>query len=229
MFGRSKPVLFQPYGRRRGARVPRWLVLLLVGALAGAAGVLFVQWHYLPPRLSAEEAAALRSDFERADVQRRQLGGELADATKKLDAALAERARLGAELATNRATTARLGDDLAAVVDALPSDPRSGRVEVRAARFVVRGGELGYQLVLSRERAAPRALTGVLQFVVEGASARGTAAGFTTEPIAVSVDSHAVVRGRVALPEGFKPRQSTIRVLDQAGGKLLGSRVMLVK
>ena len=51
MFGRSRPVIFNPYGRRRSRfRVPRWLVLLLVGAALGMAGVLAVQERWLPPR-----------------------------------------------------------------------------------------------------------------------------------------------------------------------------------
>src|SRR5439155_11951312 len=55
MFGQSKAVIFEPYGRRRSRRtVPRWLVLLLSGIVVGAGGVVFVQERYLPPRLSAD-------------------------------------------------------------------------------------------------------------------------------------------------------------------------------
>jgi hypothetical protein len=38
-----------------------------------------------------------------------------------------------------------------------------------------------------------------------------------------------VVRGSLALPDGFRPRQTTVQVLDRPGGKLLGMRVILVK
>jgi hypothetical protein len=34
------------------------------------------------------------------------------------------------------------------------------------------------------------------------------------------------VRGSVPLPQGFKPRQTTIHVLDKVGGKLMGLRVI---
>jgi hypothetical protein len=55
-----RPVSFDPYGRRRTHRsVPRWLVLLAGGVLAGAGGLLFVQQHYLRPRLSAVDSARL--------------------------------------------------------------------------------------------------------------------------------------------------------------------------
>lgn len=36
------------------------------------------------------------------------------------------------------------------------------------------------------------------------------------------------LRGGVALPQGFDPRQATIHVLDRDGGRLLGMRVMQV-
>jgi hypothetical protein len=31
------------------------------------------------------------------------------------------------------------------------------------------------------------------------------------------------------LPEGFKPREMTVQLLDRAGGRLLGRRVLPVK
>jgi len=231
MFGRSRPVLFEPYGRRSRARVPRWLVLFLLGTLVGAAGLAFVQWRYLPPRLSAEASSQLRHDVEQARSRGRQLDGELATATRERDAAVAERGRLSGELAASRDAVARLSDELSTVVDVLPPDPRGGSVQVRAARFFnAAGGKLGYELVLSRERAASRALDGVLEFVVEGAPARaGASSSFTSKPVAASIGARAVVRGSIELPEGFRPRQSTVRVLERAGGKVLGSRVLLVQ
>jgi len=36
------------------------------------------------------------------------------------------------------------------------------------------------------------------------------------------------VRGSLPLPQGFRPQQTTIQVLDRVGGKLLGMRVIYV-
>jgi hypothetical protein len=69
----------------------------------------------------------------------------------------------------------------------------------------------------------------VTQFVVAGDSGRNPEATVTLKPVAITVGRHETLRGTVALPEGFKPRQTTINVLDRPEGRLLGMRVMLVK
>jgi hypothetical protein len=223
-------VLFDPRGSRRSRwRVPRWLVLLLCGTLAGVAAVITVQQRYLPPRLSAAESTALRQAFEQADGERQTLKTDLAQAQQQLQQALAQRASAGEALASSRALAERLREDLVAVVQSLPPDPRGGSVEVRAGQFNVRDGALDYQVVLLREGGARKPLSGVLQFTVSGESARGAAATLALQPIALSMGSHEVMRGSVPLPEGFKPRQTTVQVLDRAAGKALGMRVLLVR
>ncbi len=230
MLGRSRPVAFNPYGRRRSRwRLPRWLVLLLLGVAAGVAGVILVQERYLPPRLSADASVKLSASFEQADADRLRLKGELADTTKRLDATRAERQALTDELAASRATTTQLRDDVSSVVAALPPDPRGGSVEVRAGRFGVKGGQLSYDMVLTRERAAGKPLAGVMQLVVVGEGARGLDSSVPLKPVALSIGSHQVVRGTLPLPDGLRPRQATIQVLDRPGGKLLGMRVILIR
>ena len=120
MFGRRQPVLFNSYGSRRRQVVPRWLVLMLVGLLIGAAGVILVQERYLPPRLSAAASTELRDSFERADAERSRLQRELAETTKKLDSALAERKTLAADLGTSNETAKRLREEVTALVASLP-------------------------------------------------------------------------------------------------------------
>jgi hypothetical protein len=230
MFGPRKPVLFNSYGSRRRRRLlPRWLVLLLLGAALGVAGVIFVQERYLPPRLSAAASTELRASFERADAERQRLQRELTDTAKRLDAALAERKSLAAELGTSNETAKRLRDDVASLISLLPPDPRSGAVSVRAARFAIDGGALAYEVLLSREGKVAKPLGGVMQLVVSGQSGRGTEDRVALDPVPVSVGSYDSVRGSAPLPQGFKPLQTTIQVLDKPGGKLLGMRVMYVK
>lgn len=230
MFGKSKPVVFEPYGRRRSRRLlPGWLVLLLAGIAIGAGGVLYVQERHLPPRLSAGDSAQLRQSFEQAESERLRLAAELADTGKRLEASLAEKKSLTEELAATRATTEGLREDVAAVVAALPPDPRGGTVEVRAARLTVEGGALAYHVVLSSERPPGKPLSGVMQLVVAGQSPSGSQTSVALKPVAVSVGSHESLRGSLPLPQGFEPRQATINVLDRPEGKRLGMRVMYVK
>ncbi len=227
MFGRSKPTLFEPYGRRR-ARFPRWLLLLLVGIAIGVGGVVYVQERYLPPRLSADASVKLRDDFERADAERLRLAGDLDVTRGRLETALAESKTKAEALSSGLAGVERLRDDLAFAIDALPPDPRGGSVEVRAGRFSAKDGALAYDVVLTRERASGKAFTGVLQFTVAGDAARGGASTITLKPIAVSIGKHEILHGSMPLPDGFRPRQVTIQVLDRAAGQQLGMRVLLV-
>ena len=226
-----KPVTFDPYGRRRSrARMPRWLLLLIVGIALGAGGLYFLQERYLPPRLSASASTELRSAFETAEAARVRLTGELARATQQLAQATAEKKQLGDELQTTRAGAEALRGDLGAIVASLPPDPRGGAVEIRAARFEAEGRDLAYDLLLTRARAASgKPLGAALQLIVAGETAGGAAKTFTAPAETVSIGAQQVLRGKVALPDGLKPRQVTVQVLDRAGGRSLGMRVRLVK
>lgn len=242
MFGRSQEVVFQSYGRRRSRwgsrsgsrwpslwRLPRWLLLLLTGIAAGAGAVILVQERYLPPRLSAGESALLRSAFEEADAERLRLKTALTDANTRLVALRADSTRLVEELAAQAATPARLREDLRSVVATLPPDPRGGAVAVRAGQFTLNGGQLDYSVVLTRERAVGKPLPATLQLLVAGESERGAPAVVTPQAIALALGSQDVVRGSLPLPAGFKPRQTTVRVLGLSDGKPLGTRVLLIR
>jgi len=230
MLGSFKPVVFEPYGKRRTQPLlPRWLVLLLAGAVIGAGGVVLVQERYLPPRLSADESAELRKSYQQTEAERLRLKGELGDTAKRLETELTDKKGLVDEFATSRQTIERLREDIAFLVAALPSDPRGGAIEVRAARFTVEGNALAYDVVLSRERADGRPFVGVMQLSVAGESGRGAENPITLKPVAVSVGKYESLRGVLPLPEGFKPRKATINVLDRVDGKAFGMRVMHVK
>lgn len=225
MFGSSKPV-YLDYGRRRGGlRVPRWLVLLLLGVALGVAGVLYVQQTHLPPRLSAQETASLRSAYDQADAERKQLRASLDETTRRLESTVAEKTQLTQALEAQRTQVRSLGEDVAALVRALPPDPRGGSVEVRAGQFLAKAGGLGYELVLTRGREGGKPMPAVLQLVLAGDGS----ANVTPAPIPVSLGAHEVVRGNVVLPNGFRPRQATIQVLDRPAGRQLGMRVLLVQ
>lgn len=230
MFSSSKPVPFNPYGRRRSRwHVPRWAVLLLAGTAIGAGAVVYVQERHLAPRLSASESTQLTRDFVQADAERALLKIRLDEADRRLAAALADKKAAVDEMADSRAKAERLHDDLAVAVNALPADPRGGSVQVRAGRFTTQDGAMLYEVVLTRERASAKALPGVLQLVVAGQSARGVETSVVLKPVNLSLGSIEVVRGSLPLPIGFKPHQTTVQVLDKSAGKALGMRVLAVR
>lgn len=228
MWGQNKPVVLS-YGRPRSRwSLPPWLVLLVLGAAAGAAGVIYVQEKHLPPRLSASASTELRESYEQADAERKQLKADLAATTKKLDAALAESKRLADELAGARSGTEKLRQDLEFTAEALPPDPRGGLIEVRAGRLVRKGASIAYEVALTRSGGS-KPMNAVVQLAVAGAGASGAETRVVGKPIPISIGSQEVVRGTQPLPEGFVPRQTTISVLDRPEGRQLGMRVMLVK
>lgn len=204
-------------------------MLLVAGTAIGAAGVVFVQERYLPPRLSADASAELQRSFETANADRMRLQAELSATAKRLDAALADKTGLADALAAARGETERLRQDVASLVAALPPDPRGGAVEVRAARFTHDGDTLGYDVVLTQRSRGGKPLTGVLQLVVAGNSARGPEQSLTLEPLDITMRSHESLRGSVPLPAGFTPRQATISVRDRPHGQQLGRRVVNVR
>ncbi|MEO7852000.1 MAG: hypothetical protein ABIR94_07050 [Rubrivivax sp.] len=229
MFGSSRPVVIDRYrSRRSGAGLPRWLWLLLFGIAVGAGAVLFVQQRYLPPRLSAAESTALRGSLEQAESEREQLRGNLAEATRQRVAAQADNTNLKAALDTSRADAKSLREAALILVDQLPPDPRGSTVGVRAANFDATGGLLNYDVVLTREGTQDKPLSATVRFVVAGTGAQGTQRSAELPPLTVSIGRFASVRGSLALPENFKPRQTTVNVTD-ANGQLLGKRVLYVK
>jgi len=207
--------------------MPRWLVFLLLGIALGGGAVLVVQERYLPPRLSAEASADLRRSFERADAERLRLQAELAATAERLRGTLDENKRLASDAGARGETVQRLRQDIASLVASLPPDPRNAPVAVRAARFEVQGNTLAYDVVLSREHGGRYPFAGVMQLVVAGASGRADDT-VALAPVPISVGLYDTVRGSLPLPPGFRPRKTTIHVLDKFGGKLVGMRVMNV-
>ena len=224
-----KPVAFNPYGRKRAAwRLPGWLLWLVTGSIAGAAGVIVVQQRVLPPRLSAAEGASLRERLVQLEQERDRLRNDLAATTQRLEAVVAERKAVADELAADRERTKNARADQEFLIASLPPDPRGGVVEVRAARLIKQRNALSYEVLLTRAKGGETPLAAVMQFVIKGL-AGGTERHITMEPIKVLVASSQSLRGSVLLPDAFNPKETTINVLDRVGGKQLGMRVIVVQ
>ena len=231
MFGRSKPVVFEPHGYRRGRswKIPRWLLILLLGIAIGVGGLLYAQEEYGPPRLTAAESQRLQATLDQTESERQRLQGELASTTQKLEAALAEGKTLSGQLAESRGSVDQLRQDIDLFVQALPPDPRGGPTEIRSARFFLDGGKLGYHVVVTREKPTAKPYKGVMQFVVAGTRGSGAETHVTLDPIEVSLPAYVHLRGSVALPEGFTPRETTVRIMDSVGGATRAMRVLYVR
>jgi hypothetical protein len=228
MLGEFKPVAFEDRRRRRRVRVPRWLLLLGAGLAIGAGGVVYVQERHLPPRLSYDAAQRLTERVQQLEAEGQQLAAALAQAQQQLQSASAGRDALAARLDESRRTAQSLQADVAALVGALPPDPRGGAVAVRVGRFRADAGQLAYDVLLTRDDAGAQPLRAQMQLVVSGQAARGAETSVTLPPVPVSIATHQSLSGEAPLPDGFTPQQAAVRITD-AGGALLGSRILHVR
>lgn len=227
MFGRSNAIGLDSYSARRARkRVPRWLLLLLLGVLLGAGGVIVAQERWLPPRLGAAESARLSTAYDNADRERLQLRQQLAETQARLQQATATAQKLDEAAKAQQRSVAALHESIDAMVEALPPDPRGGTVQVRAARFRVEGNQLAYDIVLSREKAGDKPFTGVLQMVLTGTAGSNDNANARLDPVPISMGRHTSLHGSRPLPASLAARQVTLQVLDKPQGQLLGMRVM---
>lgn len=216
-FGRSqrqvfKPSVYQPGKRTR--RMPRWLVLLLVGIALGAGGVLFLQTNYGPQRLTVEQSEQLHTELSAANLERQRLQTQLDEAIGQRDANKSTHEQLTTDLAQARTRIDTLNQELLLFQDAMPPDPRGGDIGVRSAVFKRQPGQLSYQVLIMRENHAGPAFKGNVTLAIEGNYANGRRGTITPDPLALDLQRYNNTQGVLPLPDGFTPRSVTIRVLD---------------
>lgn len=227
---RSRHTGFSLHGHHRTKRRwPGWLGWLLFGGLLGAGAVLYAQHRVLPPRLSAEVSTRIMGDLHLAEAERDRLHAELARVQQQFVTAQQGQQQASDDLANSRGMAEDLQREFDAVVAMLPADPRNGVVQVRAARLAVDAGELHYELVLTRDAQDAKPMNGLLQLSVTGAVGRQSEATVALTPVALTLGAHGLVQGRLALPAGFRPRQTMVQILDRPAGTVLGMRRLHVR
>lgn len=217
MFGRSqravfKPSVYQPGKRTR--RMPRWLVLLLIGIGLGAGGVLFLQANYGPQRLTVEQSEQLQSELNTANLDRQRLRVQLAEATEQRDANQATREQATKALEEARAQIDSMKQEFQIFQDAIPPDPRGTDIGVRSGLFIREPGKLNYQVLLMREKYDAPAFKGTLQLAVQGVHRNGRSGTIELDPISVDLARYQIAQGQAEMPEGFTARSVRIQVLD---------------
>lgn len=219
MFGSSqrsvfKPSVYQPGKRSR--RMPRWLVLLTVGIALGAGGVLFLQANYGPKRLTVEQSEGLHSELSAANVDRQRLQSQLEEATQQRDSARASHEKLTSDLGQARQNLQGIEKDLALFQDAVPPDPRGGPIGIRAADWTIAPGQLGYKVLIMRDKSQGAPFQGTVQMLVEGRYPNGRTNTVTADPVPLSLERYDQLAGQITVPANFKPRTVTVRIIDSA-------------
>lgn len=228
-----KPSPYESSGRRRG--MPRWLVLLLLGVLLGASGVLFVQTSYGPKQLSVLDSQKLISDMQSSTLEKQRLQTQLDALTQKLSSVESETARtrkaLEQERDTLQALVAPLKEQLNLFAQTLPFDPKYGTIGISTAQFTQdkSGGNVSYLVWIMQEKAGRPTFNGKLELAFEGKHADGRNEVIRIAPIALSIEHYQHVMGQAELPPGFISKRVNIKVMDAEGKKQLTWRVMQVQ
>lgn len=230
---RSKKTVFKSssYGySRRKRRIPRWLMLMLVGIIIGVGGVLFVQESYGPARLTAEESERLHFELNAATSEAQRLQTELGQAQRELSQAKETIAIQNEQISAHDAIVTSLEQDIMLFAEIAPEDPRGTSPGIRAARFTYPGNEqLSYEILLMQNDTNAEEFSGEMHFNVMGRYSNGRTGYIDLDPIPVSLGYYLHAHGNTELPAGFSPRQVTVQVYPEGSERVAAKRILNVR
>jgi hypothetical protein len=234
MFRSSKRQAFTPtaYGSsRRKRRIPRWLLLILTGIVLGAGGLLFLQKSYGPQRLTVEQSEQLHYDLNSANMDKQRLQAELTEKTRDLAQVRADMEGQARQLASAKAELETVKEDIFRFADAMPPDPRGTSPGINAAEFSYDGAAeaLSYSVLVMQDKdKAANPFKGSVEMSVTGRYPNGRTGTIELPSVPVTVGRYVHIDGSAPLPDSLKPRQVTVKVLDNAG-KLAATRILIVR
>ena len=221
-----------PYDtRRRARRLPSWLILLLLGVLAGGSGMLVLQTSYGPKQLTTTEAQKLTEELNSATLERQRLQTKLDEQDRLLEGAREQSEALNRtlkdDLASAQALLTPLKTQLALFARTLPFDARFGPVGVSTATFVQEKGsaKLTYLLWLLQEKPERPEFKGLLELSFEGVFADGRTETVTLARSQVTFGHYLGIAGQADLPPGFVARRANARLFDLDGKRQITWRV----
>lgn len=232
---RSRKPAFRPspYGySRRKRRIPRWLMLMLVGIVIGVGGVLFVQESYGPARLTVEESERLHFDLNAATSEVQRLKTELGQSQRELEQAQQKLTEQSEQIKEHDAIVAQLEKDIAFFARNAPEDPRGTSPGIRAAQFRHQtdgNGGLAYELLLMQDDPDAEEFIGTLNFNVMGRYPNGRTGYIDLDPIPVVLGYYLHADGITELPSGFTPRQVTVQIKPEDSEKVVATRILNVR
>lgn len=225
-----------PYDTRRGSRgLPGWLILLLIGILLGAGGVLFLQASYGEKRLSLAETQKLTEELKNLSIEKQTLQKQVDTSQKVLDTEIGVRdekiKQLTHRLSTVEALLGPLREQLNLFAQTLPFDARYGPIGVSTSLFTQEKNstKLSYLVWLLQENAQKPEFKGWLELSFEGRHANGRLETITPARIAVRVNHFLHVTGTTDLPPGFTATRANAKVLSEDGKRQVTWRVLPVQ
>jgi hypothetical protein len=231
MFGSSKRHVFKPtaYGSTRSRRrIPRWLVLMFTGVVLGSGGLLFLQKSYGPIRLTVEQSEQLHYDLNSVNMDKQRLQSQLNQQTRDLTETRANLQAQATELKKAKEEAAKLTADLQLFVDAMPPDPRGTSPGIRAASFEAKDGQLDYLILVMQDEGKTDTFTGQAELTVAGRYPNGKSGHVDLPAFKVELQRYTHLGGGLPLPEGFTPRQVTIKIMRDGSEKTVATRTIRV-
>jgi len=230
---RSRRPAFKPsaYGyTRRKRRIPRWLMLMLVGAIIGVGGVLFVQESYGPARLTVEESERLHFDLNATTSEVQRLQTELGQARRSLADAEQKLEQQGKQIAQHDAIVTGLEKDISLFAQTAPEDPRGTSPGIRSAQFHYAGDQqLNYQILLMQDDPEADEFDGAMHFNVMGRYSNGRTGYIDLEPIPIMLGYYLHTDGASEVPAGFTPQQVTVQIKPDESDTVVATRILNVR
>lgn len=231
---RSRKPAFRPsaYGySRRKRRIPRWLMLMIVGIVIGVGGVLFIQESYGPARLTVEESERLHFDLNAATSEVQRLKTELGQSQRELNQTQEKLEAQTDQIEQHDAIVEQLESDISFFARNAPEDPRGTSPGIRAAQFRHLGDtqELSYELLLMQDDSDADEFTGAVHFNVMGRYTNGRTGYIDLDPVPIILGYYLHTDGTTELPAGFTPRQVTVQVMPEDSEKVVAKRILNVR
>lgn len=237
LFGRSRRQVFKPSPydtRRRGRKLPRWFILLVVGILIGSGGTLILQASYGPKRLTVLESQRLTDDLAAVSLERQQLQGDLTELQRQLETGKTSAEQTIAELRTQiRELNDRmqpLRNEVELFTKALTAGVKFDPIGITGASFEQAAGsdKLQYQVVLVQEDDQQPAYEGRIEVTFEGRYPNGRAGSVKALVLPFTLKHYQHLAGEIEIPNSLQATRATLRVYQAEGNRALSYRTYQV-
>jgi len=80
-----------------------------------------------------------------------------------------------------------------------------------------------------QSESKPQHFAGIADMTVAGSYSNGRSANIDLDPVSVSLDRYTQIEGQAELPQGFRPRQVTVKIRGEGSQKIVATRTLIVQ
>ena len=234
--GRRQVFKPSPYDtRRRGRKLPRWLILLVVGILVGTGGTLIIQASYGPKRLTILESQKLTDDLAAVSLERQKLQADLSELQRELTSSKGQSSKtiqeLQAQIDALNKRMQPLRDEVALFTKAISTGVKFDPIGITGASFIQakNSDKLDYQILLVQEDDKQPVYNGRIEVTFEGRYPNGRAGGVKALVLPFELKHYRHLVGEISIPNGLSASRATLRVYTADGKRALSYRTYKVE